>query len=138
MTFRRTAALCAVGAVVAWGLKAVAIAVAGGLDRSPLEGPFFFLGLGLLVAAFVAAGLALTEGRKVAARILGTVGALVVGIAVSGLVERSVGALVPDSAGWVQEEAGLWAISTITAVAMLIWWTTQRRNASTSDLSRSA
>jgi hypothetical protein len=116
----------------------VAIAVAGGLDRSPLEGPFFFLGLGLLVAAFVTAGLAITEGRKVAARILGTVGALVVGITVSGLVERVMGALVPDSAGWVQAEAGLWAISTITAAVLLIWSAAGRRDASTSDLSRSA
>ena len=31
--------------IVAWGLKAVAIGVAGGLDKSPLESPLFGLGL---------------------------------------------------------------------------------------------
>lgn len=137
MTSLRIAVLCAVGAVVAWGLKAVVIAVAGGLDRSPLEAPLFFLGLVLLVAAFVAAGLALTAGRGNVARVLGVVGALVVGIAVSGLVETGVGALVPGSAGWVQEEAGLWAISTMTAVAFLVWWAAARRRAGTSEVSRS-
>jgi hypothetical protein len=138
MTFLRTATLCAVGAVVAWGLKAVAIAVAGGLGRSPFEGPFFFLGLGRLPVAFVAAGLALTEGRNGAARVLGVVAALVVGIAVSGLLPAAMGALVPDSAGWVEAEAGLWAIGTITAATFLVWWSARRRDRSTPDLSRSA
>ena len=137
MTFLRTAALCAVGAVVAWGLKAVAIATAGGLGRSALEGPFFFLGVALLVAAFVSAGLALTAGRGTGARVLGVVGALVVGLAISALVEMGVGALVPDSAGWVAAEAGLWTISTITAVTFLVWWGARRRDGSTSELSRS-
>ena len=137
MTLVRTATLCAVGALVAWGLKGVAIAVAGGLGRSPFEGPFFFLGLGLLLAAFVAAGLALTAGRGIGARVLGVVGALVVGIALSGLLQAAMGALVPDSAGWVQAEAGLWAISTVTAVTFLVWWSARRRDVSTPDLSRS-
>ena len=36
-----------VGAVVAWGVKALVIGLAGGLDKSPLEGPLFILGLAL-------------------------------------------------------------------------------------------
>jgi hypothetical protein len=115
----------------------VVIGVAGGLGRSPLEGPFFFLGVALLLASFVAAGLALTAGRGNGARVLGVVGAFVVGIAVSGLVETGVSALVPDSAGWVAAEAGLWTVSTITAVTFLVWWGTRRRDGSTSQFSRS-
>ena len=127
MTPLRTAATCAVGAVVAWGLKAVAIGIAGGLDRSPFEGPLFFAGLLLLVAAFLSAGLALTAGRGIAVRILGSVGAVVIGIAVSLVVETGVGAFVPDSAGWVKEEAGLWVIGALTAAVFTAWWARRGR-----------
>ena len=136
MTSLRTAASFAVAAVVAWGLKAVAIGIAGGLELSPFEGPLFFLGLALLVAAFVTAGLALTAGRPAPARILGVVGAVVVGMAVSGLVETGVGALVPESAGWVQAEAGLWTISVLSAVVLLVW--SRQREGTRSEVSRTA
>jgi len=110
MSSARLAVAAAVTAVLAWGLKAVAIAVAGGLDRSPLEGPLFFLGLVAVVVAFVAAGVAATRGRSAAVRALGGVAGFLVGLALSALVASVVGALVPESAGWVQEEAGLWAV----------------------------
>jgi hypothetical protein len=45
-------------AVAAWGIKAVAIGVAGGLEKSPFEGPLFRIGLLALVVAFAAAGVA--------------------------------------------------------------------------------
>jgi hypothetical protein len=136
MTSLRTAALFAVAAVAAWGLKAVAIGTAGGLELSPFEGPLFFLGLALLVAAFVTAGLALTAGRPVPVRILGAIGALVVGLAVSGLIEAGMGALVPESAGWVEAEAGLWTISVLSAVVLLIW--SRQREGTRAEVSRSA
>lgn len=127
MTALRVAAGAAVAAAGSWGLKALVIGLAGGLDRSPLEGPFFFLGLVLLVVAFAAAGIAATAGRPRPVRILGAVGAVLVGVAASLLVETGVGALVPESAGWVKEEAGLWATSVLTAALLLLWVTARER-----------
>lgn len=121
MSARRIAVVAAVGAVAIWALKAVAIGIAGGLDRSPVEGPLFVLGLLSLVVAFVATGLAMTAGRGIAVRILGAVGGLLVGALMFMLLEDPVGSLVPESAGWVKEEAGLWAVSLVSAAAILLW-----------------
>ncbi|WP_324276160.1 hypothetical protein [Blastococcus brunescens] len=127
MTPLRIATTCAVGAVVAWGLKAVAIAVAGGLDRSPSRdrcsssawrccSPPSSAGAG-------------GDGRP---EHPGPGGrrprGVLVGLAVSFLVETGVGALVPESSGWVGEEAGLWATSTLTAVAFGSWYARNRRS----------
>lgn len=117
--FERLAAAAATGAVVAWGLKALAIGVAGGLDRSPLEGPLFLVGFLLLVLAFVAAGVALPDGATWRRVIAGGI-AVVAGIAFFVLVETGVGALVPASAGWVKEEAGLWVVSVLTAALLVV------------------
>jgi hypothetical protein len=38
------------------------------------------------------------------------------------LVESGVGALAPDSAGWVKEVVGLWVGSLLTAAALLVWF----------------
>ena len=113
--------MAAVGCVVVWALKAIAIAVAGGLDKSPAESPLFMLGFILFVIAWVAFGVALTAGRGTAIQVAGAVGGLIVGGLLFVLVEDPVGRLVPDSAGWVKEEAGLWVISVLTAVAVLAW-----------------
>ncbi|MPZ61274.1 MAG: hypothetical protein GEU93_08255 [Propionibacteriales bacterium] len=115
------AVAAAVGAVAAWGLKAVAIGVAGGLDESPLEAPLFFVGLVATVVAYVAAGVAAVGGRPIWKPILGGVAGIVVGLGVLMLIENGVGSLVPESAGWVKEEAGLWAVSLLTAGALLGW-----------------
>ena len=53
MTAGRLALVGAASAVVFWALKAIAIGVAGGLDKSPLESPLFLAGL---VSALVGAG----------------------------------------------------------------------------------
>lgn len=92
MTARRVAIGGALGAVITWGLMALAIWIAGGLDKSPLEGPLFFLGLRSIIVTFIALGMVLF-------------------IVIEGLV----GALVPASAGWVQEEAGLWTGSLVVS-----------------------
>lgn len=117
----RLAAFAAAGAVVAWVLKAIVIAAAGGLDQSALESPLFILGLLLISIAFAAGGFAAAEGRGTAMRAVGVVGGVVVGLLLFILVETAVGAVVPDSAGWVKEEAGLWVASVVTAAIMLGW-----------------
>lgn len=121
MSAQRVATFAAIGAVAAWAAKAVAIAIAGGLDLSPAEGPLFLLGLALIVLAFGAAGLAAAAGRGPVLRALGALGGIAVGLIGFLLVEAAVGALVPSSAGWVQEEAGLWVASLLFAGAMLAW-----------------
>ena len=125
--------MAAVGAVVAWALKAIAIAVAGGLSQSRLEGPLFFLGLIFIFVSFVAAGLAATASRGTALRILGALGGAVVGFLLFVLIETAVGAVVPTSAGWVREEAGLWVASVLVAAIMLGWQ--RRRHGSDVDSS---
>ena len=121
MSARRVAVFAAIGCVLVWAVKALAIGVAGGLGKSPLEGPLFVLGLILFVVAWVALGVGLTAGRGTALRILGAVGGLVVAALLFAFIEDPVGGLVPESAGWVKEEAGLWLISVVTAVGILLW-----------------
>jgi hypothetical protein len=63
---------------------------------------------------------------------LGAVGAIMVGLALSGLVETLVGAVVPDSAGWVKEEAGLWVVSGASALVLPAWLLRSRSHAAAS------
>ena len=126
MIARRLALAGAVIAVVSWALKAVAIGIAGGLDRSPFESPLFGLGLVGLVVAFFGIGLAAASKRSRLGKVVGGVLGLLIGIAFFLAVENAVGAVVPESAGWVQEEAGLWVIAIVTLIAALA--VTGRRN----------
>lgn len=128
MLAQRVAALAAVGAVTAWALKAAAIAAAGGLDQSPLEGPLFVIGFVLIMTAFGTAGWALATTRSVALRVLAAIVGLVVGFVAFIALETAVGAVVPDSAGWVKEEAGLWVVSAVNAAIMLTWWRSTARS----------
>ena len=122
MDAARLARTAAVATVVVWGVKALAIWAAGGLEKSPLEGPLFFLGLLAALVTGAAFGAALTAGRptwlRAAAGVAGVIGALLLVSAGDALS----GAVVPDSAGWVQEEAGLWLAAllllVLTAVAL--------------------
>src|SRR5687767_7755669 len=109
MAARSIAVGGAIATVVIWGLKALAIWIAGGLDESPLESPLFALGLVATAVTLVALGLALTSGRPLWQRVVAGILSLVIGTFLFTLVEDSVSGAVPDSAGWVQEEAGLWA-----------------------------
>ena len=65
MNSSRIALVAAVAAAASWTLKAVAIGTAGGLDKSPLEGPLFFAGCSCFVVASVALGVAITRGAPV-------------------------------------------------------------------------
>ena len=107
--------------VVAWGAKAVAIWVAGGLDESPLESPLFLIGLVALVVAFVALGVSMARGRAMGVKVIGGAVGILIGVALSWLASFLAGAVIPDSAGWVQEEAGLW-FSALLAVGVTAAW----------------
>lgn len=113
--------LAAVGAVLGWGLKAVAIGVAGGLDRSPFEGPLYFLGLIAIVIAFAALGVAVAGRRPVPIKVLGAVAGVFAGVGLSLATDALAGAVVPESAGWVAEEAGLW-LGALVALAVTAYW----------------
>ena len=130
MTASRLAVLAAITALVAWGLKAVAIWVAGGLDESPVESPLFVLGLVAIVVAFASLGVAVAKERPVAFKVIGGVVGLVVGVALSMLMSFVAEAVIPDSAGWVQGEAGLW-LSALLAVGVTAAWDAKRGTART-------
>ncbi len=115
MTASRVAVVAAILAVITWCLKGVAIGVAGGLDESPLEAPLFVIGMLLLTIALAAFGVAATAGRPAWLRALAVVGAIVVGVLATILIQDAVKAILPDSTDWVQEEAGLWIASFLVA-----------------------
>ena len=125
MSAPRLAVVAAAAAVALWVAKGIAIAVAGGLDKSPLEGPLFALGMLSLLVALGAFGVAVTEGRPPLFRAGAAVAALVVGVATSLLVQVLVKGLLPASTDWVQEEAGLWVGSAL--IAVLITMSLRRR-----------
>ena len=125
MTASRVAVLAAITSVVAWGLKAVAIGVAGGLDESPLEGPLFVLGLVAIVVAFASLGVAVARGRPLAFRVIGGMTGVLIGFTLSMLASVLAAAVVPDSAGWVQAEAGLW-LAALLALGVAASWHTSR------------
>lgn len=124
----RLAGLAAISSVVAWGLKALAIGVAGGLDKSPVESPLFGIGLVAIVVAFASLGVAVAEERTVVFKVVGGVLGVVIGSALSALASIVAAALIPDSAGWVQEEAGLW-FSALLALGVTAFWYTTRGTA---------
>ena len=128
VTSRRVAAVAAVSALLLWLLKALAIWSAGGLDESALESPLFVAGLLALVVAAAAFGAALTEGRPLAVRVGAAAAGVVLGAALSILVQEGiVKPLLPASTGWVEEEAGLW-VSAALVVVVVLWWNARRGN----------
>ena len=111
-----------VGAALVWGVKGLVIGLAGGLDRSPLEGPLFLLGLLLYALGVIAIGLAVTVGRSVAVRVLGAVIALAVTWAVFLGVDSVVASIPPKhDPHWVWAELQLWIVSGATAAGWLAW-----------------
>jgi hypothetical protein len=109
---------------VGWGLKAVAIGVAGGLDISPFESPLFFVGLIAIVVAFAALGVSVAGDRSTGVKVLAAIAGVVGGVVLSMVSSMIAEAVVPDSAGWVQAEAGLW-VSALLAVAVTVYWRTK-------------
>ncbi len=120
MTASRVAVGAASVAVLAWGLKGLAIAVAGGLDESPLEGPLYLLGLVSILTAAAALGVAAAGEHGAATRIASALAVAVGATALSLAIQEAVRLALPEDAGWVQGEAGLW-ISATLVLAVSIW-----------------
>ncbi|MGH3456983.1 hypothetical protein [Aeromicrobium sp.] len=110
-----------IGAFVAWVVKGVVIALAGGLGQSPLEGPLFIIGLLLYVLGVAAIGLAVTVGRSTGVRVLGVVAAVAIGVLVTLGLDAIVASIEPADPHWVWEEAQLWIVSGATALGWLAW-----------------
>jgi hypothetical protein len=121
-TSTRTALTTAIAAAGLWGAKTLAIGLAGGNDKSPLEGPFYLAGLAAFAVATVALGVALTRGRRVWLRALAGLGTLVSGFAVAAAVDATVG-LFQDAGTqrhWVWVEFNLWVIAALTLALALV------------------
>ena len=109
----------ALGATLAttffWTAKAMAIGIAGGLNRSPLESPLFLLGLVCCLVASAATGIAVIRPATVWGRTLSAAGGLAAGVLVTAATSAVVSAAAPPSPGWVWGELNLWA----TALTLL-------------------
>jgi ABC-type spermidine/putrescine transport system permease subunit II len=121
MKSSRIALIAAAAAVGCWTLKAIAIGMAGGLGKSPFEGPLFFAGLVSFVIAAVSLGVALTVRARTWQRIFAGVGAFGVGLVgflvVDGLVASMRGP--EESAHWVWMELNLWIMGTVGLLVAL-------------------
>ena len=120
MTARRLALLGAAGAVVLWALKATAIGTAGGLDKSPLEGPLFLAGLVSALVGAGALGAWVLAGRPTWMRVAGTVGAIILLVLSAGVGGAIAAALQPDDPSWVWGEVNLWVSALVLAAAVLV------------------
>ncbi len=111
MNSSRIALYAAVAATVAWTAKAIAIGTAGGLDKSPLEGPLFFAGLLCFVVAVLALGVALTSGRptwlRVVASLVGFAIAFQLSMLLDGFVDSTIGG-TEATRHWAWAEVSLW------------------------------
>jgi hypothetical protein len=107
----KSAALTAAGL---WTAKSVAIAAAGGLDRSPLENPLFFAGLLAFFVGAAAFAVGLTRGRPLPLRVVAAVGAIVAGFVLAAAINALVMSVVSSDL-WVWTELNLWVL----AVGML-------------------
>jgi hypothetical protein len=108
MEISRIAVISALISIGAWTAKSVAIGLAGGLDRSPLEGPLFLLGLASFVATVVLLALALTTGRPLALRVLAVLVGVVTAIGFSVATDVLLSAVRPADPSWVWSEVNLW------------------------------
>jgi hypothetical protein len=119
MTAARIAWYAAIATAVVWTVKAIAIWEAGGLNQTSLEDLGWAVGSLLFLVAWAALGLACTAGRALWVRVAAAVGAVVVGFVLFLALDGAADVL-PDSTGWVQEEAGLWAAAAVTLG--VAWW----------------
>jgi hypothetical protein len=103
-----------------WTAKAVAIGIAGGLDRSPLESPLFLLGLVCCIVAAAATGIAVAHRPTVLGRTLSAVGGIVVGALVVVAANVAVAAAAPPSPSWVWAEVNLWVAALFLLAVNLV------------------
>ena len=114
MNTTRIAVIAATAAAVSWTLKSVAIGTAGGVNKSPLEGPFFFLGVLCFVVAVCSLALSIVGRREWWAKGAALAGAVVVaaGVVLSGIAVNT----LATTDHWVWEEMSLW----LPALALLV------------------
>ena len=115
MTSRRIALIAAATAALAWTVKSVAIGLAGGLGKSPIEAPMFFVGLMSFVVAAVSLGVALTVGRPTWFRVAAGFGGFLVGFAFTMLVDAAVETFYAPGVErhWVWTEFNLWVAAAV-------------------------
>jgi hypothetical protein len=106
-------------AVVAWTAKVIVIAAAGGLSKSPMEGPLFVLGMLAFVVACAALGVAVSADRSVAWRVGAAVVLVLLGILISMVLQALLNAVLPDAMGWLRNETGLW-VSAVGLLAVVV------------------
>lgn len=132
MTSSRISVLAATAAAVLWTCKATAIALAGGLDKSPLEGPLFFAGAACFLTGAVALGVTLARRAGTPVRVLAAVGVLagcavysaVISMVVDGLVEPT------DGRHWAWAETSLW-IGGLTLLVLTLTTAARQRAGAT-------
>ena len=120
MSASRLAIAAAIAGAALWGAKAVAIAVAGGLDKSPLESPLFVLGLIAILVAAAAIGFVVAGPRALWLRAAAAAAALALGVVLVIVIQAIIGGLIQEDAGWVREEAGLWVSSALVVGIALV------------------
>ena len=126
MNLTRISLVSSIAAVLAWAAKAVAIGTAGGLGRSPWEGPLFLAGLACFLTAVVTFALAVTERRGALARTGAAVASVVGGFALAMAVNAVVQA-VSSGQSWVREEVNLWVAAT-AMLGLASWWAASRQD----------
>jgi hypothetical protein len=115
----RSALVASVATVALWTAKALAIAAAGGLGKSPLEGPLFMLGLLACVAATLLVGAAACALRSVGWRVVGAVAAFVL-VSIIGTATAAVAnAIQPAHPQWYWGEINLWAMMLVVLAGAL-------------------
>ena len=135
MTASRVAWYAALATAIVWSFKALAIWEAGGLGKTGLEDLGWAVGTLLFLVSWAALGFAFAAGRALWLRIVAAVAGVVLGLALFMVLDSSADAL-PESAGWVREEAGLWAVALVTLGAA--WWLRNRSGEVGSDELRAA
>ena len=113
VTAARIAWYGALATATVWALKALAIWIAGGLNKTGLEDAGWIVGTLLFLATWVTLGFAFASGRAIWVRVIAAVAGLLVGFVVFIVLDGAAD-LLPDSVGWVEEEAGLWAAAVVT------------------------
>jgi hypothetical protein len=121
MSAYRVAFVGAVCAVVAWAAKATAIGLAGGLDRSPAEGPLFLIGLVSALVGAGALGAGLAFGRSPATRVLAGAATIVALVLTAGVSSFVAALLQPADPSWVWGEVNLWVSALALLTAVLVW-----------------
>ena len=93
------------------------------MGKTSLEDAGWAVGTLAFLVTWAALGFAFAAGRAVWLRVIAAAGGVVLGFVLFSALDAAAD-LLPESTGWVHEEAGLWAVALVTlAVA---WWQHQR------------